>query len=125
ESLDQQVVGARCRRAAAEEAEHQDAAAPGEAAQRLVEHVGADRVVDDVDPAVACQLLDPVAQPFAVIDCVIGAFFQANGTFFFGAGGGDDGGSEQFGDLDCGNTDAAGGAVDHDPIAGLHAAPLQ
>src|SRR5207249_4756994 len=78
--LDQQVVGARLRRTAAEKPEHQDPAAPGEATQRLVEYIGADRVVNDVDAAVARQLLDLVAQPFAVVDRVIGALFATGGA---------------------------------------------
>src|SRR5215813_1318539 len=76
QSLDQQIVRARRRGAAAEKAEHKDAAAPRKTAQTLVEHVGADWVVDDIDAAVVGQRLDPLAQPFAVVDRVIGAFFE-------------------------------------------------
>jgi len=56
---------------------------PPQARQRKdsSKHVGADRVVDDVDAAVARQLLDPVAQPLAVVDRVVGAFFQAAARF--------------------------------------------
>src|SRR5207248_7535393 len=125
EPLDQEVIGARCRRPAAKKAEHEDAPAPGKTAQRLVEHIGADRVVDDIDAAIARQLLDPVAQPLAVVDRIIGALFEAGGALLVGAGGGDNGRAEQFGDLDRRDADAAGGAVDHDPIARLHAAALQ
>src|SRR5205085_11333318 len=113
------------RRAAAEKAEHEAPPAPGKTAQGLVEHIGADRVVDDIDAAVVGQRLDLVAQPLAVVDRVISALFEAGGALLVGAGGGDDSRAEQFGDLDRRDADAAGGAVDHDPIGLLHAAALQ
>src|SRR6266496_869510 len=66
EAFYQEVVGARRRRPSAEEPEYQDAPAPPQRAQRLIEHIGADRVVDDVDPVARTgQLLDPVAQALA------------------------------------------------------------
>src|SRR5262249_37397293 len=113
------------RGAAAEKAEHKDAAAPRKTAQALVEHISADRVIDDVDAAVVSQRLHLVSQPFAIVNRVVGPFFEADLALFVGAGGRDDGRTEQFGDLDRGDPDAAGGAVDHHPIAGLHAAALQ
>ena len=51
DTLDQQIVGARRAGAAAEKAEDQDAAAPGETAQRFLETSAVDRVVDDIDAA--------------------------------------------------------------------------
>src|SRR5258706_379083 len=47
--LDQQVVATDIGWPAAEEPQNQQPASPGEAAQRLLADIGADRVVDDVD----------------------------------------------------------------------------
>ena len=56
---------------------------------------------------------------------MVGAFLEAGGALFLGAGGGDDAGAVEFGDLEGGHADAAGGAVDQHPVAFLHAAFLQ
>ena len=86
----------------------------------LVKHAGADRVVDDIDAVARTgQLLDLVAEPAAVVDREIGALLEAGGALLVGAGGRDDGRAEQFRDLDGGDADAAGGAVDQHPIARL------
>jgi len=47
---------------------------------------------------------------------VVGAKGARDGEFVLGSGGGDDGCAEGFGDLDGGETDAAGGSVDEDPV---------
>ena len=126
EALDQQVVRARGRGAAAEKAQHKDAAAPAQAPQRLVGHAGADRVIDDIDAVARTgQFLDLVAEPAAIVDREIGALLQTGGAFFLGAGGRDHGRAEQFRHLDRGDADAAGGAVDQHPVARLHPAALQ
>ena len=95
-------------------------------AQGLVEHAGADRVVDDIDAvARAGQLLNPVAEPAAIVDREIGPLLETGGALLVGAGGRDHGRAEQFRHLDRGDADAAGGAVDQHPVAGLQSAALQ
>ena len=95
-------------------------------AQGLVEHAGADRVVDDIDAvARSGQLLDLVAKPAAIVDREIGPLLETGGALFVGAGGRDHGRAEQFRHLDRGDADAAGGAVDQHPVARLQPAALQ
>ena len=123
--LDQQIVGTSRRRRAAEKPEDQDAPAPSEAAQRLFKCRAVDRVVNDVDAAAAGQLHDLVAEAGLIVDRVIRALFEADRAFLLGAGASDDIGTVELGDLDSGKADAAGGAMDQDPLACLEPAALQ
>ena len=56
---------------------------------------------------------------------MIGALFEADRAFLLGAGGSDDFGAVELGDLNCGKADAAGGAMDQDPVACFEPAALQ
>src|SRR5579872_5550794 len=125
EAFNQEVVGARGRWSAAEKTQHQNAPAEGKTAQRLVEYGRADRVVADIDTVMrAGDLLDPVAKSLSVVDRKVGPFLKANLAFLARRSGRDDLGTKELGDLDRGDADAAGGAVDQHPVAGLHAAAL-
>src|SRR5262249_39429008 len=89
DSFDQQIIAPGSRRRPAEKTEDQDATAPGEAAQRLLEGRTVDRVIDDVDPAAIRQVYYFVAEAVLVINRMVGALVEADGAFLFGARGGD------------------------------------
>ena len=123
--LDQQDIGRDLRDAALGEADHEDTAAPGDAAEAGVEDVSADRVVDHVGPGSAGQFLDAGADVFGlVIDQVIGAPAGRDLQLFGGARRGDDGGAHGLADLDGGQADASGGAVDDQGFTGAEAGAL-
>ena len=65
--LDQDQIGGHCLDAARGKTDDQHPGLPIDRAQRLVERVAADRVVDDVGALAAGQLAHPVADAFAAI----------------------------------------------------------
>src|SRR6516225_529041 len=123
--FDQQVVGAgECRRTA-KKPQDQDAPAPGQAAQRLLEGRTVDRVVNDVDAATPGQLHDLVAEAGLVIDHMRRTLDSADRSLLLGARGRDDFGPEKLGDLNRRDADAAGSTVDQYPVAFLEPPSLQ
>ena len=105
---------------AAGESNDQDAAVPGDAAHGLVEGVAADRIEDDVGAVPAGQLEDAIADAFAaVVDHRRGAVFPGQSRLLVGADAGDDPRAPQLAQLDGGQPDPAGGAVDDQGLAVL------
>ena len=88
--------------------------------------VASDHVEDDVDAALgsdAAHLLDEVVA--AVVDRVVGTERDAGGALVVAARGGDHDRAVRLGELDRGDADAAGAAVDQEPVAGLERAALE
>ena len=81
-ALEQGQVHRQLGDAAAGEADHQQAAVPGDGADGLVEQVAADRVVDHVRALAAGQLLDLLLEAgLAVVDQQVGARGLATSSF--------------------------------------------
>ena len=93
----------------------------------VARHIGcADHVQDDVDAALAgeaCDLLHKILGP--VVDRRVGAQADAGGAFVVRAGGGIDRGAEFMGELDGGDSDPAGAAMDERFLAAGEASGLE
>ncbi len=124
-ALEQDQVDGQFRNAAAGEADDQQAAVPGDAADGLVEKVAADRVVDHVGAVAIGEAFDFVLEAgFAVVDQFVRACVSGDFEFLGAAGGGDDAGAEGFADFYGGQADAAGCTEHQQGFAGLQAGAL-
>lgn len=110
-ALEQGQVHRQLGDAAAGEADHQQAAVPGDGADGFVEQVAPHRVVDHVGALAAGQFLDLLLQAAgAVVDQQVGAGGLGHFQLLVTAGGGDDPRAHGLADLHRRQADAAGGA---------------
>src|SRR6202043_3119197 len=118
--LHQHDVRGYLRDAAAGKADDDDAPLPGDRTQALVEGIAADRIVDDIDATTTGDVLDAIADLLArVVDEMVGAGTSGDGELVRATRGGDDLGAHRLGDLDRGQSDAAGSAEHQHPFARL------
>src|SRR5215510_1442111 len=82
-----------------------------DAAHGLVKDIATYRVVDDIRPTASGQLSHLLPKAVRVIDHLVCPHLLTYGEFFRRAGGGDHSGAKQFADVDCSQSDPAGGAV--------------
>ena len=110
-ALDQQQIGTGQPNAAGE-ADDQDAGTPGEAAHTVLKDLAADRIEHHIGAAAIGDALDRIAKGLAAIEHeVIGAPRLRHRELLFARGRRDHGRPEHLAHLDCGEANAAAGAV--------------
>jgi len=101
-------------------ADDDDASAFVENGEVFCEVLVGEHFENDVDSAVGGELFEFFGSfGDGVVGGLMGALLESEGAAFFVAGGGDDGESGSAGELDCGDADTAGAAVDEDGFAGF------
>src|SRR2546425_9623156 len=106
----------------ADEAHHQNPAAPAERRQRRVEEVAADRIETHVGALTIRQSHHPLGELLRrVVDELVGPALAGHSELLRGAGRRDDARAHRLADLDRREADAAGGTQDEQGLTGLKA----